>query len=180
MYKHADREVADGVVLWFGADEYEGLGCTYSYRNRTIYDNDGERLPTKSLDWYHLFTDKTCSSRTGARDLCSVCHGRRVNRRAGGRRGDVQTLRTLVTQSNCHQLDEGEYKNGVGLFEACCDKCDSHLWIECATATATASAAATATARVARSAAAACESTSETTAVTAAVVASAASAVVRT
>ena len=50
VYKHADREVADGVVLWFGADEYEGLGCTYSYRNRTIYDNDGERLPTKSLD----------------------------------------------------------------------------------------------------------------------------------
>ena len=41
-----DRRV---VVLWYGGDEYEGIGSRYTYRGKVLRDGDGDLLPSKAV-----------------------------------------------------------------------------------------------------------------------------------
>ena len=44
LYHH---RIDGTVVLWFGGDEYEGIGAGYTYRGRILRDGDGETIPSR-------------------------------------------------------------------------------------------------------------------------------------
>ena len=128
------NKASRGFVIWFGGEEYEGLGGTYKFDDGVLKDDDGVVIDTKDLVWMRRTS-------TPDEDYCGTCAGvlrygsagaarraARARRRSGLEDDtDTDTDWYEVTSTNApDKLDRSEHFS-VNKWAAACDKCNVDL-----------------------------------------------------
>ena len=126
-------------MIWFGGDEYEGLGGTYGFENGVLKDDEDIVIKTRDLVWMRRTSrpdEDYCGSCAGVLRYGSAAAARRARRaqRRSGQPEDTETDWYEVTSTNAaDKLDRAEHFD-VMKRAAVCDKCNVDLEVGMATA----------------------------------------------
>jgi hypothetical protein len=104
---HKEKEFP---VIWFGADEFEGLCGKYTYTGHALCDPDGDTVRWRHGAWWN----------NGDEDLCTVCFAKR----------DFTAGFTQIKSATDLGSSAAAYKTADGSLAAECDRCSSSLLFE--------------------------------------------------